>query len=512
MVSKSEAAWIADFLPCDGGWFLLWFCLVWMIGCPQKFLDDGAVARHVVTGRDILVSGHIAHTNYVWAINPQAPWLTHELLGDLVLGGGYLLGGLNAVSAIGIVVTGLALMWCFQIARHRGLGRISGWLFLAPVVLATSLHWLSRSHIFSYLFLLIIYYLTFVSSAPFRWRLIVSCAVMGLWSNFHGSVGLGLFILMLKPACLALEALFTPEWKQKTKAISLEFLIPLGGLIATAFNVRGLSFFSYLIGYVSNPGIMGKGGEWRSIDFSFSIGVWCFVLVFCLLVLLWSYSPKRPQLSEVVLCLVLFVSGLYAMRLEPCFALLALPAMGPPWAAIREQLLSLETSNPPMLTVQKLLRWDENKVQTPSQQLKQAGLRTALLAVLVSVFLVAPTLAVKDFPKTRLPVAALDYMTEHKIGGLGFYFDNWGPYVYLRLGQPIFIDDKTDFYPQWFMKEYFKGYEGGDTAVLDKYKVSYVLVPPNSPMAVTLRGAGGWSREFEDKTAVLFVIARPINS
>ena len=85
----ASPSWIACFLPGSARWFFLWFMTLFLLFAPGYILGDGAVARHICTGIDIIEKGRIAHNNYVWAINPNEPWLTHELLGDIAFAASY---------------------------------------------------------------------------------------------------------------------------------------------------------------------------------------------------------------------------------------------------------------------------------------------------------------------------------------------------------------------------------------------------------------------------------------
>lgn len=497
--------WITCFLPCSGGWLLIWFLTVFLLLAPDFILADGAVARHITTGLDIIQRGYIAQTNYVWAINPQSPWLTHELLADLTFGGAYRLLGLNGVALVGFLLVGTALAWSYQIARAQGLGRITSWIAFVPVLLANSLHWLSRGHIFSYIFLLIVFYANIVKELPFKTRFIISVISMVLWCNFHGSIFLGLFILALPPALKLINSVWDGTFGERKKAIARDFTIPLAAAAALCINVRGFSEYSYLISYLFHPEILGKGSEWRSIDFSMGISIWAFLALFGIFVLLTRFSKDRLPMSQWILCLTLFVGGIYVMRLIPYFALIVLPALGCCWSEIRKQAIGSPAKSP----FQKLFRnfciIDANKPTDQKQDLKHAAARFVLLLVLAGVFLFVPRFKVKEFPKNKLPVAAIDYMQSQNIHGPGFNFDNWGPYLYYRLKSPVFIDEKTDFYPVEFMNEYIATYNGENTAVLDRYKANYVLVQPESGLAKLLDKSAQWNRIFADKVSVLYL-------
>lgn len=501
------ANWVSCFLPCSGGWFFIWFMTMFLLFAPDSILSDGAVARHFNTGRDIIKSGTIAHTNYVWAINPQYPWLTHELFGDLVFGGAFLALGLNGVALVGFLVVGFALMWSYQIARAQGLGRISSWIVFAPMLLANSLHWLSRSHIFSYLFFLIIFYANIVKELPYKIRMIVSVVSMVLWCNFHGSIFIGLFTLALPPAVKTLNAIWQGKfWHADQFAeIARDLFIVFVAAAALCINVRGISEYSYLISYLSHPEIVGKGSEWHAIDFSLGISIWSFMALFGIFVLLNRFAKNKVPLAQWILCMALFFAGIYVMRFIPYFALIALPAIGAAWGDIRKQALLSPAISAAQSLFQKFCKWDGSKKLNKRDELKHAMIKLVLLAVIIGIFLLEPRFKVKDFQQNKLPVAAVEYMKGHGINGLGFALDNWGPYLYYKFNRPIFIDEKTDFYPVEFMKEYHAAYSGDTPGVLDKYKVDYALIQPEAGLVKWLDKSNNWQRVYGDKVSVLYL-------
>ena len=198
------------------------------------------------------------------------------------------------------------------------------------------------------------------------------------------------------------------------------------------------------------------------------------------------------------------------MRLIPYFALLALPCLGISSFSFREHWLSCCPQSRIQSWLKKFCEWDKPE-EPPSTAilLRNSALHLLLLAAVISIFLLHPRFAVKDFPPEKLPVAAVAFMKDHKISGLGFALDNWGPYLYYKFKQPIFIDEKTDFYPLSFIKEYHQAYDAETPQVLDKYKIDYVLIQPQARLVHWLDRSNQWQKCFEDKVSVLYLRRLP---
>lgn len=503
--SDAMRSFIACFMPTSGGWFFLWFLSMFIFFAPRSILFDGAVARHCNTGSHILLTRQIPDTNYVWAIDPNHPWFPLGVFGDIAIGASYLMGGLNGVVLLGFLVVGAVLMWSYQIGREQGLGRISGWLLFIPMLLAHSVHWLTRAHIFSYVFFLWIYYIHYVRETPFVRKLILTFIIMVLWCNFHGSIFIGLFTLALPVAVKILSTLWNGTLPEQKKPIMQDLIVLAAAALGLGINIKGLGNYGYLISYLTHPEILGKGSEWTSFDFAMGIGAWAYLILFFMVLTIWSYSPKRPNLAQFGLCTAMFFAGIYVMRLMPYFAMIALPCVAPSMLALRQEFAKGEGSSILQRSVRKLFQIDQNIAIKTSDLLKQSIIKIVFLLVVASVFILNPKFAVNDFPPEKLPVAATDYIKEHKIGGLGFTLDNWGPYIHFKFKTPVFIDEKTDFYPQEFLDEYHAALSGKAPDVLDKYKTTYVLVPPGVGLCAVLDKSNDWQQVYKDKIAVVYI-------
>jgi len=265
--------------------------------------------------------------------------------------------------------------------------------------------------------------------------------------------------------------------------------------------MRGVSLIAYVFNYLTSPKIHAHSDEWRNIDFSFAAPVWSFLILACMTIACWVYSKTKPRLGEFLYMIFLFLSSLYAMRLIPYFALAALPAMA---LQIRELRFRETLQHVPILS--KLLQSD-NRASLSELALLKFRWPVAEIAVLLSLtFLFVPSFKVKDFDPNIMPVATADYMKEHKIGGLGFCKDNWGSYLYWRLNEKIFIDDKTDFYSQQLVDDYSTIFvtSPGWQACLAKYPFKFILIPHGLPLEFLLKDRPEWQKTYEDSSAVLF--------
>jgi hypothetical protein len=106
----------------------------------------------------------------------------------------------------------------------------------------------------------------------------------------------------------------------------------------------------------------------------------------------------------------------------------------------------------------------------------------------------------------QYPDGAVAYMRAHQIHGRLFHEWVWGGYLIWRAPEfKVFIDGRGDPYgANGVFKDYLAATAGDNPeAVLDKYRVEYVLISPDSPLAKILKNDPAWAVRYSDQTSVL---------
>lgn len=459
-----------------------------LLVAPMGFLRDGATARHIVSGIYILEHGRPATSNYLWYVDPLAPWQTHELLTDFTLGCLYrLTGEYQLVVLAAAVAMALALSLAAQNSIKRGRCAL---LSIAPLVVlaatATSLHWSARAHIFSYVFLSLTMGLarSKLSTGKLSGLLFLLFAA---WVNFHGSAILGL------PLVLALTMARQAEQKAAPTPTSKPFLacLPLlAALLGCLSSLRGPHYFSFLLQYATQGQILGQGSEWTGIDTAYGIGTWAY-LILALIFLAncvrhWK-QYRRPDLLPLTLVTLGFaLTALPCMRIIPYASLLMLSmfeAKAKP-AEVKEEEPSVHAG-----------KW---KGASP--------LLLSLTAILILSF--AATAHIKDMNPHFLPVRCSNFLKDNcNKEARGFAYDNWGNYLYVKCGQSFFIDDKTEFYPKDFNTAYraLLLAQSGYQDFIKEARFPFILIPRQAPLAEALEASGKWRIAERDEDAFLFM-------
>ncbi len=103
---------------------------------------------------------------------------------------------------------------------------------------------------------------------------------------------------------------------------------------------------------------------------------------------------------------------------------------------------------------------------------------------------------------------AVEWLESHPQPGRMFNDFMWGGYLLFRMWPDtlVFIDGQTDFYGEALTRDYeviSNGWDGWDR-LLQKYQISWVIIPVRSPLVDVLDGSGNWQRIFADPTAVIY--------
>jgi hypothetical protein len=108
----------------------------------------------------------------------------------------------------------------------------------------------------------------------------------------------------------------------------------------------------------------------------------------------------------------------------------------------------------------------------------------------------------ETFPKN-----ALHFMQEHQLEGRIFNQYAWGGYMewYTPQFKP-FIDGRADiFVYNGVFSDFLRATAAESSSeILNKYKIDYVLLPPDEPMTYLLRHSSEWRTIYSDRVSVLF--------
>jgi len=495
---------------------LFWVLVFTPLGAG--LLNDADTGWHIRNGQ------HIGHTlsvprtdDFSYTMNGK-PWFAWEWLYDAGMGVLAAWLGLNGVVLFTAAVIAFTLALLFRSVIVTSGDLLVSALLAILAALSAQVHMLARPHVVGWLLTLVwvrlLYRVQAGKSTAFWWL----PGLMLLWVNVHGSFVLGLVLLALFAAGNSWTYLVSVEAKQKRESRTALRRLGIAGVLctlATFVTPYGYKLHLHVYHYLSNRYFMDHIQEFAAPKFHG--GPEKFFVVLVVLALLTAVvAARKLRAVDVVLILFATYSGLYAIRNIPVSSMLIAMAVAP---ALSEAIRSSGQRNDLALWLQRIcarVKETGARLKNVEDQLRGHLLPALLLLASLAIalnggrLLKTPVLDA-HFDQRKFPVAAAEFVAAHGIRDHMFSTDRWSGYLIYRLYPQtrLFIDDRHDFYGAAYLKDYLKawGVDLGWREVLDKNRITSVLIPPDVPLANVLKEAADWKVAYDDGVAILFVKA-----
>jgi hypothetical protein len=365
----------------------------------------------------------------------------------------------------------------------RNVFRILALILAFLAAFTSSLHWLTRPHIFTFLFTALwAYQLENDKSRVWLFPLL-----MLAWANTHGAFIAGFVIWGAHVAGWLWEYFH----KQSTKESGVRLaIIGITSFAVTFINPVGWRLWGTSVGYLGSRFLVDQTIEYQSPNFHIW-STWPFLIMLALYILALGLGGRsRPH--EAILAAGWTAMSLYSARNIPLFAIIMAPYLGSAIQAAIENMPILQRMDQTIVRVENNLK----------------GFFWPLLAtvILVVTSCIQPN-PLNQFNPGKFPVRAVDWLEDNPQEGKMFNNFIWGGYILYRLWpeQTVFIDGQTDFYGEALSREYTQvmSLEDGWEAVLEKYDVSWVIVQSSKPLVMALQEEMGWTIVYQDDTAAI---------
>jgi hypothetical protein len=342
--------------------------------------------------------------------------------------------------------------------------------------------------------------------SEYRWRgvnrLWLLPPLMLVWANAHGGFAIGFILLGLTFAGQAVSwigrRLSPSEGAGDVDLRGLAWLSGMGLACAAAVmvNPSGPAMLLYPFKTLSIGVLRDFIQEWQSPNFHMKEAQ---PFLWLLLATLGAagLAGRRMNFTDLVLVSGVGYLGFLAGRNIALLAVVAPPvltrAAARGWAEVRARFPARAAESPTRITT--LLNW--------------TLLALAVAAAGVKVFVTAQPALNEPVVTASEPAAAAAFLRQAGPAGPLFNSYNWGGYLVWALPEyPVYIDGRTDLYPDAFLRDYLNTAAGGRgwQAALDARGVNLILVENGSPLAEAAHGAG-WRELYADAQAV--VLERP---
>jgi len=505
--------------------FLLLLLALTYGGLQQRLLGDAGTGWHIRAGQQMLATHAIPRQDSFSYTMPGHPWFAWEWLYDLAAGIIYSRMGLNGVVFLSALLIAGTFAGLFRKAVARNRYPLIAAVLVVLAIFASSIHFLARPHLFTWVFTLIFWNILESATAPGSTRTLRRLywlpALMLLWVNLHGGflVGLALVGLYFLGALWETLAGHEPSGRATAKIAARRLgMVGLLSGVATFLNPYGYGLWLHIHAYLGSRFYMNNIQEFLSPNFHGAAEKFFAAL---LLLSLLGLAVNRSHLRASHLLVILFsvYFGLYAARNIPIASILLVLSVTPLLAGAVERAGSAEELAPRARNL--FLRWKNFAARMASTELGLRGHLLPLVAVVIT-FVVclqggrlgARPLVRAHFDGKRFPVAAADFLAARGIRSQVFNPDYWGGYLIYRLGPgyKVFMDDRHDFYGEPFVRDYIelKDIQPGWQEVLDKQKVNWVLIPPEWTLSNALKELPQWRVLYDDHRAILFARVKPL--
>ena len=476
--------------------FMLWAPLVPVLFGTRLLNADGDVPRHLSNGEFILDGGLFQTDAFAWT--RTGPFETKEWLSQVVFALAERAGGLAAVAILVGLLVGLVLALAVALMRRSGADPMLAWLTGVAVAVLTSVHWVARPHLFTFLGIVLLLHLAVTAGGRSRWLFL---PLFAFWANLHPGFVLGFGILAALSAGELAEARLAHDRDVRSRRLSRARAHAAGlglALLGAMFNPDGPALLWKVRTFLGNRYLLAVTEEFQPVDVLSLYGVLVLV-VLLLFVAAFALRRQRPSMPVLFVALLTLAGGLMARRNLPLFALAALPLLATElssaWRSVRWPRLGRARAT-----------FDEaDRVARTGRG--AAWVSAGLIALALNSGSIAGLRLVPDrFDDGKFPVAAVRAARAAGLEGRVFNEFLWGGYlVYAWPEQRIFIDGMTDFLGNDVVRSYLlvHSLDDGWEDELKTRDVSIVIVPPVSRLAQALASTGEWQTWYSDATAAV---------
>ena len=445
----------------------------------RRDIADPDLWWHLRNAQLVLTQGRLSTADHYSFTAPGAAILPFEWLSEFPFYAAYRWAGLTGLFWLVFVLGTLIMLGVFRLSYLASRDVNNSFVVSVGGTVLAAITMGSRPLLFGWLYLVTLL-LVLAEVREGHWRgLWLLPPLFCLWINSHGSWPMGMMLFGIFIASGLLEGNWGQAYAKRWSPAQLRQLLMAAGASAMAvfinpFGYR-LVFYPFRIMFVEGNGV-DDVTEFASVNFHTPWGKVAMVLILGVL-LIAVFSQVRWRLDEIAAVMLAFHYALTFSR----FLFLA-GILLPPVFAKRLKLMS---------------PYDRNSDKRLSNAIA--------LAVLLCLFVVyLPRHAAFQAP-VQYPQGAVDFMNTNGIQGRVFHDYVWGGYLIWHMpASRVFVDGRYDPYAHGVFKDYMAAISGENAqAVLDKYQVEYVLMPPDSLLVQILKETTKWAVRYSDNTSVL---------
>jgi hypothetical protein len=491
-------------IPSLGGTLFLAIFLTLSFNSGLPLLADGDTGFHIRVGEFILDTHSVPKHDIFSFLTPPLPWIAHEWLSEVVMALLHRAFGLTGVVLFFIFLISLTFCLLFRVLRTYK-GDILADTILLPLVMVSSyLHFLARPHIFSLLLTVVWYFLLDAFRRDGRNGYVYLLPpLMLLWVNLHGGFVVGFLLAGVFLAGMGWEYHFSDgrEKERSGKKTKVLGFVILACILVSLVNPYGYHLLLFPFKLVSKKYIIDHVDEFLSPDFH---RILPFKYLLFLMITVFAVSPKKLEMTELVLVLLFSGMALYSYRYIPLYCVIIAPILS------RQAFFLLDRAKGEVAH-----KWKIRSGRIADMDSSVRGHWLPVAAVLLVVFCAGTGKLEYRFDGKIKPVAAVKFLKMENLRGNMFNNDEFGDYLIYAASPPykVFIDGRLDMYDTEKVKEYRKVAEVGSgwETIIEKYGIAWIFFNADSVLSRFLQEKEEWHLIYADRVAHIFVKKIPEN-
>jgi hypothetical protein len=470
--------------------FLSIFAAVLLLG-PRMLNADGDLPHHMAVGKYVL-DGHLPPINDIFSYTRNGvPIAPHKWLSGVFFYLAYLIfdeRGIVILSAL-LLATTFTLLYSDGVIRSRA--RLPVFFMVVWGAAISSLHWISRPHLFT--MLLVVIWLILNEKLASGKKIPIWCfaLLMFLWNNIHGEFIAGFLITGATIAGWLWDYIFDRPNTELAVGKRLGITLVVITIVTLVNPVSFRALFT-VTNWLGNDYLMSHTNETIPPNFADPIFIILLSLLGFSIFLLTIKRDKLPARMAIILA-GFSVMVLLSARNVHFYGIVA------PFVLIT--VFSKQNVVSPIKRFEELLE----KIELPIR-----GVFWPAITAIGGTFLLAvtPLGNIEHFSSNYFPIQAVEWLKINPQKGNMFNTFDWGGYISLELypNQLVFIDSQGDVYGETFIREYEQvvSMETGWQSILSKYNVDWAIIPSSWNLGTALIDTG-WTEVYKDGTAEILL-------
>jgi hypothetical protein len=481
------------------------FVILFILQGTKILLADGDTGWHIRTGEWILQNRTVPAVDLFSFTKPNATWFSWEWGWDVLFALIHQGWGLPGVALANLLVLCLVSALLYRLVRRCCENDLLALVFTAVALGGSTIHWLARPHLFSWLFLLLFSHALLSAEEGNRKALYWLPLLMLAWVNIHGAFFIGIFLVLTSAIGEVLTAFATEKqisWRVGYLRARPYLLCTVACAGASFINPYTWHLHRHIFRYLLDYQLLDQIQEYQSISFHHGL----VILFECMLLLgavatVWCLQHAR--FGSAILIVLWVHLALVSARNIPIFLFIAAP-----WIAcmVRDGLHSYRASG--WLSKFRAAFVDICKELKPIERIE----RWHLVSVVAVLFMACSLgkgnqMFEAEFDAEKFPAHAIPVIQAMKNAHV-FTYDQWGDYLIYRLypSNRVFVDGRGEFYGSDFLvrcQHVLNSAYNWETE-LKLFGVDTVLLRADAPLAEVLKKSRNWNLVMDDGSLIIF--------